>query len=68
MVKYFDLTPFIPMINQGTNVIAIMLQNTWQPTWDNIAFDIALRAIPQPINLQSEEIEAGEIKTLAESE
>jgi hypothetical protein len=49
VVKYFDLTPFIPLIKPGTNLVAVMLQNTWQPTWDNIAFDVALRAIPQPI-------------------
>ena len=50
VVKYYDLTPFIPLIKPGQNVIAVMLQNTWQPTWDNIAFDLSLRAIPQPID------------------
>jgi hypothetical protein len=50
VVKYFDLTPFIPLIKSGQNLIAVMLQNTWQPTWDNIAFDLSLRAIPQPID------------------
>jgi hypothetical protein len=49
IVKYYDLTPFIPLVKPGGNVIAVMLQNTFQPTWDNIAFDISLRAIPQPI-------------------
>lgn len=53
VLKYFDLTPFIPLIKPGGNVIAVMLQNTWQPTWDNIAFDISLRAIPQPITTRS---------------
>jgi hypothetical protein len=50
IVKYYDLTPFIPLIKPGQNLIAVMLQNTWQPTWDNISFDISLRAIPQPID------------------
>jgi hypothetical protein len=49
VVKYFDLTPFISMIKPGGNLIAVMLQNTWQSTWDNVAFDVSLRAIPQPI-------------------
>ena len=50
VLKYYDLTPFIPLIKPGQNLIAVMLQNTWQPTWDNIAFDLSLRAIPQPID------------------
>ncbi len=49
VVKYFDLTPFLSLIKPGSNLIAVMLQNTWQSTWDNIAFDISLRATPQPI-------------------
>ncbi|HEX7859981.1 MAG TPA: hypothetical protein VF773_06645 [Verrucomicrobiae bacterium] len=50
VVKYFDLTPFLSLVRPGTNLIAVMLQNTWQPTWDNIAFDLSLRAIPHPIS------------------
>jgi hypothetical protein len=49
VIKYFDLTPFITSIKPGANLVAVMLQNVWQPTWDNIAFDISLRAIPHPI-------------------
>jgi hypothetical protein len=49
IVKYFDLAPFLSKIKSGPNVVAVMLQNTWQSTWDNVAFDISLRAIPQPI-------------------
>jgi hypothetical protein len=26
------------------------LNNVWQPGWDDVAFDVSLRAIPQPIN------------------
>ena len=57
VVKYYDLTPFISLIQPGSNLIAVMLQNTWQPTWDNISFDISLRAIPQPISTNREPIE-----------
>jgi hypothetical protein len=47
-VKYFDLTPFSGLFRANqTNTIAVMLQNTWQPDWDNVAFDIALKAIRQ---------------------
>lgn len=49
-VKYFDLSPFLSMIRPGANTIAVMLNNTWQPGWDDVALDISLRAIPQPIN------------------
>jgi hypothetical protein len=50
VIKYFDLAPFITLINPGLNVIAIMLNNTWQTTWDNVAFDVSLRAIPVAIS------------------
>jgi len=46
IVKYFDLTPFLDLVHSGTNTIAVMLNNTWQPDWDNVAFDISLKAIP----------------------
>jgi hypothetical protein len=51
IIKYFDLTPFLHLIKPGGNLIAVMLQNTWQATWDNVAFDLSLRAIPQPISV-----------------
>jgi hypothetical protein len=46
LVKYFDLTPFANSLRAGTNSVAVMLQNTWQPDWDNVAFDLALKTIP----------------------
>jgi hypothetical protein len=46
VVKYFDLAPFLDLIHQGTNTIAVMLNNTWQADWDNVAFDISLKGIP----------------------
>lgn len=69
IVKYYDLTPFIPLIKPGGNVIAVMLQNTWQPTWDNISFDLSLRAIPQPISTNREptELEPKPSRDLADS-
>jgi hypothetical protein len=46
VLKYFDLAAFAKLVRPGENTIAIMLQNTWQATWDNVAFDVALKAIP----------------------
>jgi hypothetical protein len=44
--KYFDLTPFTGLLALNkTNIIGVMLQNTWQSDWDNVAFDISLRVI-----------------------
>jgi len=46
VVKYFDLAPFLDKVHRGTNTIAVMLENVWQPDWDNVAFDLSLKAIP----------------------
>ena len=44
-VQYFDLTPFAPLFNPGhSNVIAVVVNNVWQPSWDNVAFDLSPRA------------------------
>jgi hypothetical protein len=48
LVKYFDLAPFAHLINSGSNTLAVMLGNTWQSSWDNVAFDVSLRAIFRP--------------------
>ena len=51
-VKYFDLTPFAGMLRSNeTNVIAVMLQNTWQPDWDNVAFDVSLKGVRATANV-----------------
>src|SRR5207253_671542 len=42
---YFDLTPFLDLVHAGANVVAIKLNNTWASDWDNVAFDVSLRAI-----------------------
>ncbi|MBA4150196.1 MAG: FG-GAP repeat protein [Verrucomicrobia bacterium] len=50
-VKYFDLTPFQNLLQAGTNTVAVQLNNTWQSTWDNVAFDMSLKAITAPIGV-----------------
>ncbi len=45
-VRYFDLLPFVDLVQPGTNSIAIRLGNIYQSTWDDVAFDISLRVIP----------------------
>lgn len=42
--EYFDLTPFIDLLRPGTNTIAVALNNVWQPSWDDVAFDLNLKA------------------------
>ena len=44
-VRYFDLTPFAQLIKTGTNTLAVLLSNQWS-TWDDIAFDVSLKAVP----------------------
>jgi hypothetical protein len=43
--KFYDLTPFAEQILEGTNSIAVQLSNAWEAGWDNVAFDVSLRAI-----------------------
>jgi hypothetical protein len=44
-ILYFDLTPFAQLIQTGTNIIAVKVGNTWASDWDNVAFDVSLRAV-----------------------
>lgn len=44
-VLCFDLTPFARLIQSGTNTIAVKVGNTWAADWDNVAFDVSLRAM-----------------------
>ncbi len=44
--KYFDLAQFQNLLRAGTNTLAVQLNNTWQPDWDNVAFDVSLKSIP----------------------
>jgi hypothetical protein len=45
-VQYFDLTPFADSLHPGDNTIAVAVQNGWASDWDNMAFDLSLRAVP----------------------
>jgi hypothetical protein len=42
---YFDLTPFNQLLRPGTNTLAVRIGNTWAPDWDDVAFDVSLRAV-----------------------
>ena len=43
--RYFDLIPFASLLQAGTNTIAFLVSNYWS-TWDDVAFDVSLKAIP----------------------
>jgi hypothetical protein len=45
-VQYYDLNPFIPLLNIGTNTIAVILGNFVNVGWDDVAFDLSLKTIP----------------------
>jgi hypothetical protein len=45
-LRYYDLHPFTPLLKEGTNWICVILQNTWAVDFDDVAFDIGLKAIP----------------------
>ena len=47
-VQYYDLTPFLDLLRPGTNLIAVALNKVWQPSWDDVAFDLSLKAITAP--------------------
>jgi hypothetical protein len=44
VIRYFDLTPFAELIHPGTNTVGVQLSNWWS-TWDDVAFDISLKAV-----------------------
>jgi hypothetical protein len=44
-VRYFDLTPFADLLHPGVNTIAVALKNVWASDWDDIAFDMDLKAV-----------------------
>jgi hypothetical protein len=61
-VRLFDLSPFIHLLEPGTNLIAIKLENEYT-NWDDLAFDFQLRGLPQPLNpghLFSDGFESGD--------
>ena len=44
-VRYYDLTPFADLLHPGVNTIAVALKNVWASDWDDIAFDMDLKAV-----------------------
>lgn len=44
-VRYFDLTPFSNLLHPGLNTIAVALKNIWAVDWDDIAFDLDVKAV-----------------------
>jgi hypothetical protein len=44
-LRYYDLQPFAHLLKPGTNTIGVILQNTWASDFDDIAFDLNLKAI-----------------------
>ena len=44
-IRYYDLTPFANLLHAGTNTIAVALKNVWAVDWDDIAFDMDLKAV-----------------------
>ncbi len=47
-VRYFDLTPFADLLQPGTNTIAVALHNIWAVDYDDISFDMDLKAVIGP--------------------
>src|SRR6185295_9187623 len=45
--RYFDLTPFEKLLQIGTNLIAVQLNNAFNSSWDDVAFDVSLKAVIQ---------------------
>ncbi|HEY0456202.1 MAG TPA: hypothetical protein VGE41_07480 [Verrucomicrobiae bacterium] len=43
--RCFDLAPFLSMLRLGTNSIAVMLNNGWTTDFDDVAFDVGLKAV-----------------------
>jgi hypothetical protein len=52
-VQYYDLTPFLDRLHPGTNLIAVAMNNVWQASWDDVAFDLSLQAIPSSPSQQA---------------
>lgn len=43
-LKGFDLTPFTSFLVPGKNTLAVQLQNYFEQGWDDLSFDVALKA------------------------
>lgn len=44
-VQYYDLAPFLNLLHPGTNTVAVTLSNTFDVSWDDVAFDVSLKTI-----------------------
>ncbi|HEY2083769.1 MAG TPA: hypothetical protein VGI88_13380 [Verrucomicrobiae bacterium] len=64
-VRYYDLTPFADLLHAGTNTIAVALHNVWAVDYDDIAFDMDLKAVTgtpatdPSLNISTQLIQAG---------
>jgi hypothetical protein len=45
-LRYYDLHAFTSLLREGVNTIGVILRNTWAADFDDVAFDLSLRAIP----------------------
>ena len=53
-VRYFDLSPFANLLHPGANTIAVAIKNVWAVDWDDIAFDLDLKAVTSMITQNSD--------------
>jgi hypothetical protein len=66
-VRYYDLTPFAGLLHAGGNTIAVALHNVWAVDYDDIAFDMDLKAVigvatAEPnLNISTQATQAGGI-------
>ena len=47
-LRYYDLHAFTSLLREGVNTIGVILRNTWAADFDDVAFDVGLKAIPYP--------------------
>ena len=45
-LRYYDLHAFTSLLREGANTIGVILRNTWAADYDDVAFDVGLKAIP----------------------
>ena len=45
-VRYYDLHAFTSLLREGVNTIGVIVRNTWTADFDDVAFDLSLKAIP----------------------
>jgi len=45
-LRHYDLHAFTSLLREGVNTIGVILRNTWAADFDDVAFDVGLKAIP----------------------